>query len=163
MLARQIGLRWNRGSQNTGRSMPFLLRCLSYTRKAKQIRKQDIETRKSPSSCLSVQLQPIRAGLKRTGVSNVENKKKNRRLLEPVVVDLTTETDENKIKGNESGIVEPTHKTSNAAFFYYLFLKEDNFPSVQVEALSDLQCPLCSMLLVCFLKWSTYLSSWRIF
>jgi hypothetical protein len=66
------------------------------------------------------------------------------------VWDLTkNEDNENPKHGNERGMEDSTQRITNAAYFYYLYHNEDSFPSVQVEALSDLRCPLCSMLMVC--------------
>lgn len=98
---------------------------------------------------MSCVFQP-RAGLKRRGEYIRDDKRKTQRLLEPVLWDLSkNEDNENQKHGNERGIEDSTQRLANSAYFYYLYHDEDSFPSVQVEALSDLRCPLCSMLMVC--------------
>jgi hypothetical protein len=63
-------------------------------------------------------------------------------------MELSNEDNEHQRHGNERGIEDSMQRITNSAYFYYLYKNDDRCPSVQVEALSDLRCPLCSMLMV---------------
>jgi len=136
VLARQIGLRWNR-SKNTSircNSMPFLVRCLSYIRNAKHS-KQNKFTRIFSKSTERLTIAQL--------INNWRGCRKPSR-LEPEVVDLTSDTDSPKEKSCEKRKIEAISKTSAIVYLYYLHY-ESNFPAVQVEIVTDLRCPFCSI------------------
>jgi len=143
VLARQIRLRWNRSKNNSIRcnSMPFLVRCLSYIRNAKHA-KQNKFTRVPSKSTERLTIAQL--------ISNWRRCRKTSR-LEPEVIDLTSDTDSPKDKSCEKRKIEAICETSAIVYFYYLYY-ESNFPSVQVEIVTDLRCPLCSIQLVRILK-----------